>query len=371
MDGEARPRSVEEVMASMDEAHRRMREASFDLLGAIGELDRAGGWDEGDREVALSTWISARYRVAGATAREWVRVARALRGLPAVREAYGAGRLSWDQLRPLSRFATPQSDQRWSREAPVMRPHRLWTEARRHERDRRRGFADHAQRSVRTEWDPHRRFLHLEGRLAAEQGAAVEGALRRRAQEISLGPDPVADPGEARMADALVELVTASGGETAVPTVVVHADADVVLDRKGGLAETEDGTQLTDEAVRRLACDARVEWLLEREGRAVGIGRRGRQVPGSVLRALRYRDRGCRFPGCDRRQWVQAHHLTPWACGGRSDLDNLVLLCSSHHRLLHEGRWKVSGRADGELRFHDPGGRVLRSRSPTRRHAAA
>ncbi len=132
--------------------------------------------------------------------------------------------------------------------------------------------------------------------------------------------------------------------------------------RKGPwLAETESGRQLPSETIRRLACDGRIEWVLEHGGRPVGIGRRGRQVPGYLARVLRHRDRTCRFPGCERKRWLRAHHLVHWARGGATDLDNLVLLCHAHHRLIHEGGWRTSGHPGRDLRFHDPGGRPLRT----------
>ena len=151
---------------------------------------------------------------------------------------------------------------------------------------------------------------------------------------------------------------------------MVHADAEVLTgeepQRGRWLAETESGERQTTEAVRRIACDARIEWVLERDGRTVGIGRRGRVVSPQMGRVLRHRDRGCRFPGCERRRWLTAHHLVHWADGGRTDLGNLVLLCHAHHRLLHEGRWSTSGHPEHDLRFHDPGGRALKT-SPRRR----
>jgi hypothetical protein len=168
------------------------------------------------------------------------------------------------------------------------------------------------------------------------------------------------------MADALVELATNSeDGAAPLPTLVVHAGAELLADQEQArgpwLAETESGHRLYSEAVRRLACDARIEWVLHSGDRTVGIGRRGRTVPGTIGRLLRHRDGGCRFPGCERRRWVQAHHVVHWGEGGRTDLDNLVLLCHAHHRLIHEGGWRLSGHPDKDLRFHDPGGRPLRT----------
>jgi hypothetical protein len=163
------------------------------------------------------------------------------------------------------------------------------------------------------------------------------------------------------MADALVHLAS---GEPQPASVVVHAGADALAGEGSAtrpwLAETEGGRRLPSEAVRRLACDGRIEWVLERAGRVVGIGRRGRSVPDQLHRVLRHRDEGtCRFPGCERKRWLHAHHLVHWADGGGTTLDNLVLLCHAHHRLLHEDGWRTSGHPARDFRFHDPTGRRI------------
>jgi hypothetical protein len=204
--------------------------------------------------------------------------------------------------------------------------------------------------------------LWLEGMLPAEEGTALQAALLRRAETVPRDQE-AADPAGARLADALVDLAT-GGPEPA--TVVVHAGAEVLARDESGtgpwLAETEAGQRLAPDSVRRLACDGRIEWVLESGGRPVGIGRRGRTVPSQLLRVLRHRDgAACRFPGCERRRWLKAHHLVHWARGGATDLDNLVLLCHAHHRLLHEGGWRTSGHPARDLRFHDPGGRPVRT----------
>ena len=203
--------------------------------------------------------------------------------------------------------------------------------------------------------------MWMQVRYGAEQGSAIQNAVAKRAEEIVLTDDPYDRQG-ARHADALYELVVEGAGNEACATVVVHADAAVLTDEEDRvLAETDSGAQLCSEAVRRIACDAQIERILEREGRPVGIGRRGRTIPGAMMRALRFRDRGCRFPGCGRTRWIKAHHLVRWARGGETDLDNLVLVCHAHHRLIHEGGWRTSGHPRRNLRFHDPTGRMLRA----------
>ena len=92
--------------------------------------------------------------------------------------------------------------------------------------------------------------------------------------------------------------------------------------------------------------------LSERHGRPVRAGRKTRSVPPALRRALKSRDRGCRFPGCENHRFVDAHHIQHWAHGGETRLDNLVLLCRRHHRLVHEGGYSI----DERQRFYDPWG---------------
>ena len=81
-------------------------------------------------------------------------------------------------------------------------------------------------------------------------------------------------------------------------------------------------------------------------------------MPSSVRRALESRDRGCRFPGCGNR-YTDAHHVKHWRDGGETTLGNLVLLCRRHHRLVHEGGYKVVLSEDGAVSFYRPDGRPL------------
>ena len=100
--------------------------------------------------------------------------------------------------------------------------------------------------------------------------------------------------------------------------------------------------------------------LLERDGVPLKLGRRTRTISPALRRALAARDRHCRFPGCTARRFIDAHHIEHWAQGGPTNLDNLIHLCSHHHRLLHEGGYRITRR---------PGGRLLFSRRDGRRIA--
>jgi hypothetical protein len=366
----AAPRNSGQPIEALDRASAAMAAASAEALRMVAQVDRLGLWRR-DGATSMSSWLAGRYGLAWGTARDWVRVAHALESLPQIARAYGSGGISWDQLRPLTRFATEETDSSWAQRASELRPVSLWREARRHERVRARE-AEEARRTrhLRLDWDHQRSVLWLEGMLPAEEGAALQVALLRRAETVPCDPT-AADSGGARLADALVDLATGGPEPT---TVVVHAGAEVLAgeetEKGPWLGETEGGQRLAPESVRRLACDGRIEWVLESGGRPVGIGRRGRAVPGLLLRVLRHRDGGlCRFPGCERKRWLHAHHLVHWANGGGTNLDNLVLLCQAHHRLIHEGGWRTSGHPARALRFHDPGGRPIRTGLPRPRPA--
>ena len=103
-------------------------------------------------------------------------------------------------------------------------------------------------------------------------------------------------------------------------------------------------------------------------GEPLSVGRRTRSIPPAVRRALSSRDRGCRFPGCPATHRLHGHHVKHWANGGETSLDNLILLCPTHHRLVHEGGFDVQHLDDGAFRFTNPQGLAIR---PPRRQATS
>ena len=127
--------------------------------------------------------------------------------------------------------------------------------------------------------------------------------------------------------------------------VVVHVDAGE------GASVLEDGPALAPETAERLACDASLVEIVERDGVPLSVGRRTRTVPPAMRRALQARDRRCRYPGCENRRFLHAHHIRHWADGGETKLDNLVLLCSRHHRFVHEAGYSIHACGGGELEF--------------------
>ncbi|NED98147.1 DUF222 domain-containing protein [Phytoactinopolyspora alkaliphila] len=113
---------------------------------------------------------------------------------------------------------------------------------------------------------------------------------------------------------------------------------------------------ISTEAARRLSCDAAViPIVLDTDGVPLRVGRTERTVTPGIWTALIARDRGCAFPGCTRPPaWCHAHHITHWADGGPTNLDNLTLLCGHHHRTIHHRGWDVHTGADGHPDFLPP-----------------
>jgi hypothetical protein len=182
-------------------------------------------------------------------------------------------------------------------------------------------------------------LVHLCGVLGAEDAATVHAALHPLCRPLADDDRSAAQ----RRADALVEVCRLAlrtgqlpdgGGEPPQLAVTV---AYQTLTHTLGAAVTDTGQRLSAATVRRLACDARIlPVVLGGASQILDTGRARRLASGPLRRALHIRDRGCAFPDCDRPpRWTDAHHITAWTTGGPTTLDNLVLLCRQHHRLVH------------------------------------
>jgi 5-methylcytosine-specific restriction endonuclease McrA len=231
----------------------------------------------------------------------------------------------------------------------------------------------------------------IRGRLAPEVGAVLVQALdagrealyqQRRAlnvdstREAGFIPQDVSEETpsmEHQRADALAlvaETALHHGIDPGAPgeryQVVVHVDAPVLADPdQPGQSVLDDGTHVSAETARRLACDAsRLAMQHARDGRVVEVAARTRTIPPALRRALEHRDHGCRFPGCGVR-FGQGHHIRHWAHGGPTTLSNLALLCRRHHRAVHEEGYQVERQPDGELQFRRPDGRLLPAAPPS------
>jgi hypothetical protein len=315
-------------------------------------------------------------------------VARALGTLPRLAEALARGELSYAKLRALTRVATPETEARLlavGRVGTAVHVERIVRGWRRVDRqaEARTAARQHAARALYVHEDEDGTVV-VRGRLTPEVGALLVRALeagrevlyqraQARAGAPSADPATQAPTRPQQRADALALLAETAlhheldpGGPGERYQVVVHVDAETLMNPSGpGQSVLEDGANVPAGTSQRLACDAsRVLMRHDAEGRTVEVGARTRTIPPALRRALRHRDRTCRFPGCHVRV-AEGHHVWHWAQGGPTTLSNLVLLCRRHHRAVHEEGYGVSRAPDGGLDFRRPDGQLLPEVAPS------
>ena len=393
--------ALEALEAEITELWGHINAATAHFLALLAEFDHREGWAQHGIS-SCAHWLSWQCGIGPVAAREKVRVARALTSLPKIAEAFGEGRLSYSKVRALTRVATAATEDTLlnialnGTAAHVERTVRGFRRAVRYlERDEAEAMHERRYLDCRRESDGS---VRLDARLAPEVGEmllkALEAAhaqLEERVGDAESGDvsAETSDPGPAlppfwdarpenvsaetprrsvsqRRADALEHILgrflagKCSGSANGAHEVVVHIAHDALRDvPESSGAEFDSGHVVAVETARRLGCDGALVGVVEgAKGEPLAVGRRTRAVPPAIRRALRVRDGGCRFPGCDRSRYVHAHHIKHWADGGETRLDNLVTLCSQHHRLVHEGGYGVRMSA-GEIQFTRPDGRVL------------
>ena len=217
-------------------------------------------------------------------------------------------------------------------------------------------------------------MFELHALLDPESGERVAVAL-----DAFTTPDPKGTPPEERRrpeqrtADGLVELADAvlGAGRRIVGGVKPHVAVTIPLEaleaKTGQVGVSDRRTVLSAQAVQRLLCDAAVSRVLTRgRSQILDVGRARQSWSASQRRALVVRDGGCRGPGCDRPvAWCDAHHIRWWTNGGDTNLDNGLLLCRYHHRMVHERRWTVQlDPITAEATFRSPIGDIERTTLP-------
>lgn len=352
-------------------------------LGLLGEFDAREGWaDEGCSSCAQ--WVAWKCALGGEAARERVRIARRLRELPLVREAFSRSELTYSKVRALTRIENVQLEANLVELAQNATASQLeaivggYNGCVRRNRDAQ---AVHDARFVDWSYADDGSWL-IRGRLPADQGALLIKAIETARDELDRSvsaetSEPTNwEPLAARNADALAEIcsgalagqqASSSGGDRF--QVVVHVDAATLTAadaEDGERCEIEEGAPLAAETARRLSCDASLIRITEQDGKPLSVGRKTRSIPPALRRALKARDGCCQFPGCERTRHTDAHHVEHWARGGRTALMNLVTLCRFHHHLVHEGGYAVA-REGEHFTFVTPDGRRL---SPTPRASA-
>jgi hypothetical protein len=366
-------RSIDELDAAIGRLVRQMNSECYRMLVLVREFDDRFGWKKWSFR-NCAEWLAYRSEISLSAAREKVRTAHALRSLPAISAAFAEGRLSYTKVRALTRVVdlrhedlllayaldtTAENVEERCRQIRNVAPESV--------HEARRAWAG---RSLRAWRDEKRGVLRLTLEVPIDEGELILRAIdcAVAAGEVTTQVDPVAVAESksaawcAQQADALVAVAKSyldgghgsEGGSTANHyQVVVHADATAL---RGGAGCSD----LPIETVRRLLCDCSFVTVFEDEkGHPLDAARKQRTVSTPLRRALYARDRGCRFPGCRRKRYLAGHHLKHWINGGETTPENMALLCTYHHRLLHEGAFGIVKEADETLRFITADGRTI------------
>ena len=287
----------------------RMNAAEYVSLRLVRELEDAIMLEDW----TYPQWLAWRCNLSNKTAYERVRVARALVSLPHISGAFAEGRLSYSKVRILTRMATAATDAEYLRDALLMSVHQLEVLVAKH---RRVSTAD-AERHTRERFlqiyeDDNGSFV-VRGRLTPDDAAIVIKALH------------AADPDQSKV-DALVQVASAAVEHLAAgDDTRLHVVNDVATHSEDCHCEVE-GIPIAKATADRLCCE----------------NPHGRYISSVQRRVLSLRQGGCcGFPGCRYRRYLHGHHMIHWADGGLTTLDNLILVCSKHHRALHEGRYRI------------------------------
>jgi len=324
--------------------------------------------DEYDLDGSVSPihWIRHQCNMGGGAAADRVAVGEQLMNMPESAEALAGGEIGFSHLALIARTATAlaetgsnkQFDEthllKKAKEFSVGR-FRIFCDHQRHANDPEGYTAEETQavedRSLTLSSGESGR-VWVRGVLDAEGGAVLRIALEPLAKSLGKGDERKL---ARRFADALVELAGHALDNGMVPQrphLQVTTTLETLLQRAGApAADLELALPISAASVERLACDCNVtRILLGSDSQVIDVGRSKRVMSPAQRRALQVRDKGCRWPGCDRpASYTSAHHLVHWVKGGTTDLDNLALLCRRHHWLVHEGRWQLVKTDEGEL----------------------
>lgn len=350
----------------------RMAGAMCRWLLLVAEFDRREAFEAWEC-TSTAQWLSWRCAISAATAREHVRVARALVELPLVRAAFASGELSYSKVRAVVRAATPATESELvdlAKEATASQLERLVlaygkvVEAAISDetvaaRDARRGL----ERMVDD------RGMHVYVLcVPPEEGLVVDKALeyasdvlyrehRRAAEEA--GEEPVRVPVAQRRADAMLRVIELGRMAAYKPDaeiqpqylVTLHVRPGDVSIGEDGAYELGNGVRLNPKLAHRLGCDSLVQLALDDDDESSSLdrGRTVRLATRDQRRTLLAKYDTCVFPACQApASWCEMHHLVYWTRNGPTDLENLAPLCGRHHRAIHERGWRLLRRPDDD-----------------------
>ncbi len=368
------------------------------------------GWKvDGSRSAAA--WLVWKLCVSYYRACSLIRLGQALISEPLIAAALDEHRLSLGQVEPIISVGTPEREYEYHRDLAVMIREAAGLSVAqvrvmaKHWAD----LTDQAQTSAAPIVDPVSKLhiaetldgiVEVNGTLRGDHGALILAAIQA-AKRLSQpndddddDDDPEGDhengsdvPSEKpidsrseseKAADALAVIssffldhhdrIGTRHGERAHVQVAINLEA--LTTGLGHATSAQLRAGLSAEQARQMACDCNVTRVLTiGKSDVIDVGRAQRIIPVALRKALLTRDRHCRGPGCVMPGiYLDGHHITHWANGGLTNLDNCVLLCRYHHRLVHIGRWTLVGNPNQQVTLTSPTGTPHTSRPPGQLH---
>ena len=375
------------LQADFELANRLCERLELESLRRLAEIEARGIYGR-DGHLSTASWLADRQGVSFTKATQKVLLARDLSKMDKTMDALRSGDIPLDAARTLA-FTRKQDPVSFAESEP------LFVEAARQHTPQGLAKVCSAWRAQVSEQvvsegsDEEvfaKRKLHasrtlmgmvrVDGDLDPLTGDALLCALGAITDAEAKGQNDQADrrsPAQ-RRADALGQVCLSYldrsdrpkvAGER--PNVALLVDLEMLkegLSSTAGIAELDHSGPVGGAIARQVACDSALTRIVMGPGsEPLDVGRKTQVVPPAMRRALVARDRGCRFPGCDRPPgWTDAHHVVHWADGGPTSLQNLVLLCRRHHRLVHRPGGFGLVMTGGRPVFSRPDGSVLEDR---------
>src|SRR5438132_5233222 len=358
--------STTALAAELLRTGRELAAAQCRWLTLLAEFDRRAGWAADGARSGVD-WVVWRVGLARSTAKEKLRVAHEIRRRAAVRDAFAAGDVSYSKVRAITRVvdADATTDRRLLELAKVGTTADVERVVRHFEQlqEQSRGVDDYLRRFDRRSLRAARTFdgmMVIEMVVPIEEGEELLRHMRVAEAVDKASAETMSTGLGQRRVDALLDLVRAGQGRLDAPprspdpdryTLHLVADVDALMDR-AGRAELVDGSPVSLETTRRVACDCGARNAMRGWSQPLDVGRRTPAWSTAQRRTIGVRDRArCRLPGCWPRT-CDVHQVVHFADGGQTAVDNGILLCPHHHTLVHEGRFTIRGNAPVRLTFH-------------------
>ena len=389
---------IEELDAAIGKLTRQMNACNYQLMVMLREFDERGGWLKWSFTNCIS-WLCWRCDLSANAARDKMRVAHALKTLPAMSKSFESGALSYSKVRSLTRIATVKTEDELIDMALKLSETHVEAHCRQRKNTSRSStrFANNANdnRSLRLWRNENTGRMSVSIELSLEEGELFQQAVDKASVRLSSETSDSArqEPEDklswtAMQADAAMMIIRdylsdqshgSDNADESVTTstadqyqVVIHVDEQALVNGESDGCSSGDESSVKGEAlssgaselpistVRRLCCDGSIIPIIENaKGEPLNVGRKVRTLTTAIRRALWARDKGCVFPGCHCKRSVDGHHIKHWADGGETSLDNLVLLCTRHHRLVHEGGYKIELDQSNQHFFRRPDGKAV------------